>query len=145
MKLNRATIAGITCAGAMLLLPGAASAEALKGGTSQPGKRVTVRTGADGVVDFAKITWTATCRYGGEVRGRTRFGTPFDRASAAGFRSSGNDTLKDGKYDVKLRATIEGEAKGAGYRGTFKASLRYSKHGKYVTTCKTRKVRWAAS
>lgn len=145
MNLNRAKTFAIATSGALLLLPGAASAANLKGDTSQPGKKVIVKTGDDTEVDYAKITWNAGCRYGGEVNGKSTFMTPFDRASANGFRTAGKDELKDGRYDVSLRVTIEGERKKFGYKGTFKASARYEKNGKYVTTCKSGKVRWIAS
>src|SRR5215213_8158007 len=117
MKTNRAKLAVLTCAGALLLVPATASAETLKGGTSQAGKKIGLRTDDKGSVEFARISWQGSCRYGGKVSGTSRFGTPFDRSSPSGFKSSGIDKLRDGKYDVSLKVRIEGDAKGAGFSG----------------------------
>jgi hypothetical protein len=143
MKATRGKIAALLCALGMLLLPAIADAANLKGETSQAGKRIGLRTADDGSVDFARISWKASCRFGGAVSATSRFAT-FDRSSPAGFRAAARDKTKDGRYKVDVRVRLEGAVKGTGYAGTFKASARYTKHGKYVSTCRTGKVRWSA-
>jgi hypothetical protein len=142
MKATSGKIVALLCALGMLL-PAVAGAANLKGETSQAGKRIGLRTADDGSVNFARISWKASCRYGGKLTATSRF-AGFDRSSPAGFRASARDKTRNGKYKVDLRVRLEGAAKGSGYTGTFKASARYTKHGKYVSTCKTGKVRWSA-
>jgi hypothetical protein len=132
-------------AGALMLFPGAASAEKLKGDTSQAGKKVGVTTNTDGSVSFARISWTTPCRFGGRVDGTSRFAPPFDRSGPAGFHSAATDNVKDGKFMVAAKAVMGGDSNPDGsYTGTFKVTLRYTKHGDYFTTCKSKQVKWSA-
>jgi hypothetical protein len=141
---SRGKLIGTAVAG-LLLFPGAASADKLKGGTSQAGEKVGVTTNTDGSPSFARISWTAPCRFGGRVNGTSRFAAPFDRAGPAGFHDAASDDVKDGKFRVAAKAVIDGDSRADGsYSGTFKISLRYTKRGKYFTTCKSKRVRWTA-
>src|SRR5690349_19141766 len=116
MKLNRAWVIGTAIAGVLLVLPGAASAATLKGDTSQPGKHVELHTKGDGSVKYARIKWTANCKGTATLRGSSTFKSPFDRSSPQGFRSSGSNVDKDGNIKFDIHSTIEGDAKGAGYK-----------------------------
>jgi hypothetical protein len=145
MRGRRSKLIGIAVAAALLLFPGGASAEKLKGGTSQAGKKVGVTTNTDGSVSFARISWTAPCRFGGRVDGTSRFGPPFDRVGPAGFHSAASDKFKSGKFKVAAKAVMDGDSKPNGsYTGAFKVTLRYTKHGDYFTTCKSKRVKWSA-
>ena len=145
MKGRSGKLIGMAVAGALLLFPGGASAEKLKGGTSQAGKSVGVTTNTDGSVSFARISWTAPCRFGGRVNGTSRFAPPFDRVGPAGFHSAATDQAKDGKFKVAAKAVMNGDSKPNGsYAGSFKVTLRYTKHGDYFTTCKSKRVKWSA-
>jgi hypothetical protein len=144
MKLNRAWIIGTATAGALLLLPGGASAATLKGNTSQPGKHIELHTRGDESVKYARIKWTASCRGSATLRGSSTFKGQFDRSTPQGFRSSGSNVDKDGNYKFKIRSTIEGAAKGPGYKGTFEAKVKVLRKGQKINTCKTGTVRWTA-
>lgn len=146
MNLNRAkTFAiAIATAGALMLVPSAASAAQLSGKTNQPGQSITLKTRADGSVKFAQITWKTKCRNGAKPIGTTTFRNP-QRSTPTGFKTGGKDVDKKGKYTYIFRSNITGNAKGSGFAGIFKSRVKVERKGEGITTCKTGKIRWSAS
>jgi hypothetical protein len=144
MKLNRAKVLGVVTAGALLLLPGAASAASLSGNTSQPGQSITLKIAADGSVKSAHLTWETKCKGGTTATGSTTF-RKLKRSTPTGFSSSGKDVDKKGKLKLTFRSQIDGDATGTGFKGTFKSKVKVEKKGKTVNRCNTRKIRWSAS
>ena len=142
---GRRALVSIACLACALLLPATVWAAKLDGNTSQKGERIGLKTNVRGEVTMARISWTAPCRYGGKIRGSSRFGTPFDRSGPGGFRSTARDRGRDGDLRLTAKDMIEGtKAADGSYSGTFKVTLRYTKHGKYFSTCKSKRVRWSA-
>ncbi len=143
MNSIRAKALGVATAGALLLLPGVASAATLTGGTSQAGQSIELRTTGDGSVKYARITWETKCKNGARPTGTTTFRN-LDRSSPTSFHSGGQDVDKQGKLKLTFRSTIDGEAKAVGFKGTFKSKVKIEKKGETVTTCKTGRIRWSA-
>jgi hypothetical protein len=143
MKLNRAKVLGVVTAGALLLLPGAASAASLSGNTSQPGQSITLKIAADGSVKSAHLTWETKCKGGTTATGSTTF-RKLKRSTPTGFSSSGKDVDKKGKLKLTFRSQIDGDATGTGFKGTFKSKVKVEKKGKTVNRCKTGLIRWSA-
>ena len=143
MNLNRAKTFAIASASALFLLTGTASAAILSGGTDQPGQGITLKTRGDGSVKSAEITWKANCNTGQKPTGSTRY--TFKRSSPQGFRAGGKQVKKKKNATYTYRTSIEADAKGAGYSGTFKLKLKAVSRGKTFARCKTGKIRWSAS
>ena len=143
MNLNRAKTFAIATAASLLVFTGSASAAVLSGGTSQPGKGITLKTRGDGSIKFVEITWKTTCNNGGSASGTTTYRNV--DATPQGFRASGTDVQKKKKVTYKFRSSIDADATNAGYKGTFELKLKAIQKGKTFARCKTGKVRWSAS
>lgn len=146
MKSSRTFTAVLASLLVLLLVPSVAGAETYRGQTGQKGSQIKLRTNAKGTVTRASIEWRARCRYGGTVKGGTIFVKPFDRSNPSGFRSAGTYPGRAGNLRIRHRTEIEGSRVGPDrFRGTFKISLRYTKNGRYFSTCKSGLVRWSAT
>src|SRR5215213_2937696 len=69
-------------------VPAIAEAKTYKGKTSQ-GRVATVRTGADGVVNRARLSWRAPCGQNIRYTGATVFRPPLDVATGGSFQDGG--------------------------------------------------------
>jgi opacity protein-like surface antigen len=128
----------------VLAAPAAADAKTWRGKTKQ-GRAVTVETGADDLVNRARVSWRAPCKEGHYVS-RTLFQPPFDVSETDVFEHSGTyrKRLPDG-YRARSTVFVRGRL-GADDRwtGTFRVRTRVRRNGRLVDTCRIRGVRWSA-
>jgi hypothetical protein len=134
----------VACAVVLLAAPAAADAKTWKGKTKQ-GRMVSVRTGADDLVNQVRVGWRAPCKKGHYVS-RTLFPPPFDVSETDAFEDAGTYTTEtqDG-YTARHRVFVRGRL-GAGDRwtGTFRVRTRVRRDGRVVDTCRLNRVRWSA-
>jgi hypothetical protein len=124
--------------------PAPADAAYWKGKTRQ-GRTVTVRTGADGLVTRARISWRTRCR-GGSFTGGTVFLRPIDRLEPRAFEDGGTYRRRIGRFRSTDTAFIQGKlrADGRRWRGSFHMRSVIRRRGRVVTRCRVPKVRWSA-
>lgn len=133
----------VACA-ALLVAPAATDAKTWRGKTKQ-GRLVSVRTGADDLVNRVRVGWRAPCKKGHYVS-RTLFPPPFDVSETDAFEDAGayTTTTQDG-YRARHRVFVRGTL-GAGDRwsGTFRVRTRVWRNGRVVDSCRLGRVRWSA-
>ena len=147
MARRRTGIALLAVSLALLLSPAVAGAAIFRGETGQRDTQIKLRTNARGVVTRALVEWRADCRAYSDYRDETLFLKPFDRSRRSGFRDAGRygGKLRHG-FRVRHRTELEGVRVGPRrFRGTFRISARYTRRGRYVTTCRSGLVRWSAT
>jgi hypothetical protein len=129
---------------ALLAAPAAADAKTWRGKTKQ-GRMVSVRTGADDLVNQVRVGWRAPCKKGHYVS-RTLFPPPFDVSETDRFEDAGTyatDT-QDG-YHARHTVFVRGRLRAGGrWRGVFRVTTRVRREGRVVDTCRLRRVRWSA-
>jgi hypothetical protein len=125
------------------LLPATADAATWKGKTRQ-GRAVVVRTGSDGVVNRLRIGWKAHCA-NGAYKSRTLFAAPLDSATATSFTDAGDYRGHPEGYRSRIWVRVAGTLDDDVWRGTFRVSVRVSKNGDVVDTCRLKRLRWRAS
>jgi hypothetical protein len=133
----------LACA-AVLAVPATADAKTWRGKTKR-GRAVSVRTGADDLVNQVRVSWRAPCRKGHYVS-RTLFLPPFDVSEAAHFEDAGVVSKRiGGGYRARHRLLVRGTL-GADdrWRGTFRVRTRVSRNGRVVDICRLKGVRWSA-
>lgn len=133
----------VGCA-AVLAAPAAADAKTWRGKTKQ-GRAVSVRTGADDLVNQVRVSWRAPCQKGHYVS-RTLFLPPLDVSEPDVFEDAGVVRKRiDGGYRARHAVFVHGTL-GADDRwtGTFRVRTRVSRDGHVVDTCRLRRVRWSA-
>jgi hypothetical protein len=128
----------------VLTAPAAADAKTWRGKTKQ-GRAVTVRTGADDLVNRVRVSWRAPCEKGHYVS-RTLFLPPLDVSETDVFEHSGTyrKRLPDGyraRNTVFVRGRLLADDR---WKGTFRVRTRVSRHGHIVDTCRLTRVRWSA-
>jgi hypothetical protein len=126
--------------------PASADAKRWVGETAQ-GKRVVIRTGADGVVNRVRVHWRAHCNQTGrKIRGGTTFLPPFDSATTRSF-------LDEGDYRVDVRGPgrivnfvhVRGNLAANGpWRGVFRIRSEFRRGARTLGTCRLRGVRFTA-
>ena len=134
------------CAGGLLLAP-AAEAATWRGKTNQ-GRSVTVRTGADGLVDHVLIRYEAGCSDGKGFRSRLTFRPPLDESSAAAFADGGVVMWRFTRTGERARgrASIGGGLRSSGrWTGNFRLRVKIRKGERVVAACRTGRVGWRAS
>jgi hypothetical protein len=128
----------------VLAAPAAADAKTWRGKTQQ-GRAVSVRTGADDLVNQVRVNWRAPCRKGHYVS-RTLFLPPFDVSEADVFEDVGIVRKRiDGGYRARHTLFVRGTL-GADDRwtGTFRVRTRVTRRGRVVDICRLKRVRWWA-
>jgi len=128
----------------VLVAPAVADARTWRGKTKQ-GRTVSVRTGADELVNRVRLDWRAPCRKGHYVS-RTLLLPPYDVSETSVFEDA-----------VTIRSNVEG-----GYRarhlvfargtlgaddrwtGIFRVRTRVTRDGREVDRCRLKRVRWSA-
>jgi hypothetical protein len=128
----------------VLAAPTAADAKTWRGKTKQ-GRAVTVRTGADDLVNRVRVSWRAPCKKGHYVS-RTLFRPPLDVSETEVFKHSGTYRKRlPGGYRARHTVFVRGRL-GARDRwtGTFRVRTRVRKDGRLVDSCRLRRVRWSA-
>jgi hypothetical protein len=128
----------------VLAAPAAADAKTWRGKTKQ-GREVSVRTGADDLVDQVRVGWRAPCKKGHYVS-RTLFEPPLDVSETDVFEHSGTYRKRvPGGYWARNTVFVRG-ALGADdrWRGTFRVRIRVTRHGEVVDRCRLKRVGWTA-
>ena len=132
---------------ALLLVPAApAEAKTYKGRTNQ-GRVVTVRTGADGVVNHARIGWRAPCGQGIRYSSGTTFRPPLDAATGDLIQDGGTYRVRLPKgFRARITGTFAGQRDPATDRwsGTWTVKVRVSRRGKVVDRCALKRGTWKA-
>jgi hypothetical protein len=132
---------------ALLAIPAAADAATWRGKTRQ-GQPVSVRTGADGLVNRVRIGFVARCDDGkGFERGVTWL-PPFDVPGATAFQDAGviKWTFTKSRERARGRTSIDGGLRTSGrWTGNFRLRVKIRKNGRVIATCRTGRVGWRAS
>jgi hypothetical protein len=128
----------------VLAAPAAADARTWRGKTKQ-GRAVSVRTGADDLVNQVRVSWRAPCKKGHYVS-RTLFRPPLDVSETDEFEDAGTyrKRLSGGyraRHTVFVRGTLRADDR---WTGIFRVRTRVSRHGHAVDSCRLRRVRWSA-
>lgn len=129
---------------AVLAAPTAAEARTWRGETEQ-GRVVSVRTGADDLVNQVRVGWRAPCRKGHYVS-RTLFVPPLDVSKLERFEHAGRyrSRLKNGyraRHTVLVRGRLGARDR---WTGTFRVRTRVRKDGRVVDRCRLDGVSWSA-
>jgi hypothetical protein len=125
-----------------LALPAVASAETWQGRTRQ-GRGVVVHAGADGVVDRVRIGWKAHCADGVYIS-RTLFRAPLDTATTTRFADAGRYRGHPPGYEARIWVRIAGALRDDAWHGTFRVNVRVTRRGRYVDTCRLKRLKWRA-
>jgi hypothetical protein len=153
MRIRRLlTIPAAGLAAAALAAP--AQADTLFTGRSQQDRPVTVRTGADGVVNLFRVTWrTRRCRGGEYLQDRTDFRPPFDSATGDVFGDRGSYTLRQ-RGGIRIRVTIDVSGRRiadpanpavSSWQGTVKSTGVVRRSGRVIDRCTLRSIGWTAT
>jgi hypothetical protein len=128
----------------VLAAPTVAEAKTWRGKTKQ-GRAVTVRTGADDLVDPVRVSWRAPCKKGHYVS-RTLFAPPLDVSKADVFEDSGTyHKLLDDDYRARNTVFVRGRLGADGrWRGKFRVRTLVTRDGEVVDSCRLKRVRWTA-
>ncbi|MDA0170873.1 hypothetical protein OJ998_17355 [Solirubrobacter taibaiensis] len=127
-------------------VPAVAEAKNYKGRSSQ-GRVVTLRTGADGIINKASVGWRAPC--GGKIvfTSRTGWRPPFDSATPDAFMDQGTYRVNAGDGERgRITSTFVGQRDPATDRwsGTLAVKVMVTKRGKVIDTCELKRLRWNA-
>lgn len=131
-----------------LLLSASAAAETFRGKTAQ-GKPVTLSTKPDGEV--RKVVWrwnTTSCEDDGELRLKTQSTVlKYPRSRRAGsFATDGAYVADFSDARIRFKVSAVGHQRSAQrWSGTFRAKARVNLDRGEDTTCKLRRVDWAAT
>ena len=132
---------------ALLLAPAVAEAATWRGKTRQ-GQPVSVRTGADGVVNRARIEFKARCNDGKGFERGVVFLPPLDATATNAFQDEGviKWTFTKSRERAKGRTSIDGGLRSSGrWTGNFRLRVKIRKNGRVIATCRTGRVGWRAS
>jgi hypothetical protein len=142
------TLAPALVCAAVLAVGGASAAAEAKTwrGETEQGRAVSVRTGADDLVNQVRVGWRAPCRKGHYVS-RTLFVPPLDVSEPDRFEHAGSyrSRLKDGyraRHTVYVRGRLGADDR---WRGTFRVRTRVRRDGRLVDRCRLDGLRWEAS
>jgi hypothetical protein len=132
---------------ALLAGPAVAEAATWRGKTTQ-GRSVSVRTGADGLVNRVLIRYEAGCTDGKGFRHRILFLPPLDASATNAFQDAGAVTWRFTKTGERARGrvSIDGGLRSSGrWTGNFRLRAKISKNGRVIATCRSGRVGWKAS
>jgi len=134
----------VACA-AVLAMPAVAEAKTWRGETEQ-GRAVSVRTGADDLVNQVRVGWRAPCRKGHYVS-RTLFVPPLDVSELERFEHAGRyrSRLKDGyraRHTVSVRGRLGTDDR---WHGSFRVRTTVRRAGRVIDRCRLDSVSWEAS
>ena len=127
---------------ALLAAPAAASAEKLKGSTSQ-GRKASLTTDADGVAKKAEVGWKADCSGDATLTDTTgiTFGDDGDLIVVDDYTINDDNGIK-----IDVSFSYKAKRKGAGsYKGDFRATGVVRRNGKKIDTCKTPKITFSVT
>jgi hypothetical protein len=131
----------------LLALPAVAEAALWRGKTRQ-GQPVSVRTGADGVVNRVRIGFVARCDDGKGFERGVRFLPPLDATSTNAVQDEGviKWTFTKSRERAKGRTSVDGGLRTSGrWTGNFRLRVKIRRNGRVIATCRTGRVGWKAS
>ena len=156
--MNARSVLTLAAAGAVALAaaPPAGAQEQTFTGKTRQDRPVTLRVGADGVVQFVRIAWrTRRCRQGGaSLTDRTDFRPPLDDNAPHVLGDAGRYTVRRrGGIRIRVTVTVAGEhvpdpanaAAPGSWRGTIKASAVVRRRGRVIDRCSLRSTGWTAT
>ncbi len=126
--------------------PAVAEAKWYKGKTKQ-GRAVAVRTGADGVVNFARVSWRAPCRRSRHFIASTSFRPPLDAATGDMLQDGGTYRVRlEGGWRARITGTIVGQRDPATDRwaGTWAVTVKVTHRGRTMDRCALKRATWTA-
>ena len=143
------------CAVFALASSAVASAATFRGTTAQQ-KKVTVRTGDDGLIRSLSVRWTAACkRPGMRFRQPTKFSRPFDESTVDLLRDGGTYTTRQRKPRLRFRVTTSVEATRSfadpanpateRWSGTLRATVAVRRRGRTIDRCTLAPTGWSAT
>jgi hypothetical protein len=143
MVRSTSVTAVVLAAGLIIATP----AEAAKWrGKTRQGRGVSIHTGADGLVSFARIRYRAPCTDNKEIRSGVVFVPTFDHSTPTEFADGGPFSFRAGPERVRARVRIVGGLRRSGrWTGTFRIRHRVFRNGRLVARCGLRRVGWKAS
>jgi hypothetical protein len=130
----------------LLAVAATAEAKVFRGKTNQ-GRPAAAVIGSDALLRTASVNWRARCRKG-SLRDKTIFLRPHDESTPDAFADSGifRRTIDGGRYHVRFTASIRAiriaRARAERWRGTFHLKALITRHGSYVDTCRTRRLKF---
>jgi len=126
--------------------PAVADAKTYRGKTKQ-GRAVVVRTGGDGVVNYARISWRAPCGGNRRYVSITWFRPPLDAATGVLLQDGGTYRVRlRGGLRSRITASIAGQRDPATDRwaGTFAVNVRVTRRGRTIDRCELKRATWTA-
>jgi hypothetical protein len=135
---------------ALVAADATAEAKVFRGKTSQ-GRAASVVIGSDGLLRTARVNWRGRCR-AGRIAEKTSFIRPHDASGPNSFRDGGVYRKRQrGGYRLRFTPRIRGrrifdpaDPAAERWRGTFSATVLVTRRGRYVDTCRVRRLRWTA-
>ena len=142
--MTRRAVAAALCAGIAGTGAEGASAATFAGQTSQD-RKITVRTGPDGLVNDVRVRFRAPC-YNGSFTRRVDFIPPLKLSETRRFRDGGVLRVEEDPFTYRITVHIRGRRLDgpARWRGRFRVEVLVKRGGEYVDTCRKRGVRWRA-
>lgn len=146
LRCATATVLAALVTGAAL--PATVQAKVFRGTTAQ-GRAASIVVGSDALVRRARVNWRASCRKGRFVD-RTDFVRPYDVSTPDAIADDGVYRLGEGRgirsrVTVRLRARRTFDAAHPAretWRGTLSVRVLVTRDGRYVDTCRLRRLRW---
>jgi hypothetical protein len=131
-----------------LAVPGVAEGKVFRGETAQ-GRAASVVVGSDSLVRRARVNWRARCRKGRFVD-RTDFTRPFDSSTSDAIRDEGVYRIRQrGGWRARVTVRVAGRRSFdaahpllESWHGTLRARVIVTHRGRYVDTCRLRRLRW---
>ena len=134
----------ILTAALLAALPATADASVFRGETAK-GRPASVVTGSDGLLRAARVNWRTSCS-SGSFATKTSFLRPHDVSTPGTFRDSGMYRTRANGYRFRTTASIRGTKVGdRRWRGRFSAKVLVTRKGRYVDTCRLRRLSWSAT
>ena len=135
---------GLLTAALLAALPATADAAIFRGETSR-GRPASVVIGSDGLLRAARVNWRTDCR-SGTFSTKTIFLRPHDASTPESFRDSGTYRTRGNSYRFRTTASIRGTRMSERrWRGRFSAKVLVTRKGRYVDTCRLRRLSWSAA
>jgi len=144
--MSKIAAVALLSAGLAAAAPAAAEATTYKGKTSQ-GRPASISTGADGIVNRARISWRAPCGQNRRYQTATVFRPPFDAASGDALTDAGTyRSQAKGGFRSRITMTLTAQRDPAtnSWTGTLAVKVQVSRGGKVVDRCEAKRLTWSA-
>lgn len=115
-------------------------------GRTEQGRDVTVRVGADGLVNKVKIEDRTRCRPPGHIAGEATYTAPLDESTPTSFADKNDETGPFGTRRVRVKYEATGEKiSDTEWTGTARRKIIATRHGRELLRCKTGELDWSAT